>query len=477
VGASAVAVFGALWAFATFVLLPAHMSIALDPASLGLVGGLVVALYMVFIAFGTRAIADSEARLHQASEARYRSIAQNTGELVTGHGRNGAVTFASPAAEKLLGTPAFRLLGHGLFDRVHVADRPAFLTAISETAIKRKAAVIEYRLRREAANADQRSPAEPSFIWVEMRCHPNDSETGEERKSSKPQIVAVTKDISSRKAAELALEAARMQAEQANDAKYRFLATVSHELRTPLNAIIGFSEILANAPAGSANTQYQTGYARLIRDSGEHLLAVVNSILDVSRIESGQFMIRPKPFLIAALIETCVEIMTLDAKQKGIRLSVELAAAIPEIVADERAVRQIVLNLLSNAIKFSGQDGRVVIGGRVERDDFMLTVADSGIGIAEKDLRQLGNPFFQAHASYDRPYEGSGLGLSVVKGLVELHGGRIDIASRMGEGTIATMRLPLDCRRDVTLSRRAVIDGPAKAAIVNESEEKERRRA
>ena len=475
-GAGVLAVFGVFWAIATFGLLPAHLAVALDPVSLGLASGLVVALYMVFIAFGARAIADSEARLWQASDARYRSIAQNTGELITVHGRNGAVTFVSPAAEKLLGTAASRLMGHGLFDRVHVADRPAFLTAISESAIKQKTIAIEYRLRRETPEADQRSSTEPSFIWVEMRCQPDDSETGDARKSSKPHIVAVTKDISGRKAAELALEAVRLQAEQANDAKYRFLATVSHELRTPLNAIIGFSEILASAPAGSVNAQHQTNYARLIRDSGEHLLAVVNSILDVSRIESGQFMIRPRPFSIAALIESCVEIMTLDAGQKGIRLSVELAAILPEIVADERAVRQIVLNLLSNAIKFSGQDGRVIVGGRVERDEFLLSVADSGIGIAEGDLKQLGNPFFQAHASYDRPYEGSGLGLSVVKGLIELHGGRIDIASRLGEGTKVTMRLPLDCRPDAA-GRRAVIDGPVQPAIVNEPEQKVRRRA
>jgi len=473
-GAGAFAVFGAAWAFATFGLLPAHFAVAVDAASLGLAGGLVVAAYTVFITIVARTIADGEARRNQASEARYRSIAQNTSELITSHGRNGTVTFASAAAESLLGTPASRLIGHGLFDHVHVADRPAFLTAISESAIKKKTAAIEYRLRREAAAADQRSSAEPSFIWVETRCHPDESEMDEGRKSSRPRILAVTKDISSRKAAEFALEEARAQAEQANDAKYRFLATVSHELRTPLNAIIGFSEILTNTPAGPVGAQYQTNYAKLIRDSGEHLLAVVNSILDVSRIESGQFMIRPRPVSIASLIESCVEIMMLDAGHKGVRLTAELAAALPEIVADERALRQIVLNLLSNAIKFSAQGGSVVIGGRVERDEFLLTVTDSGIGIAEGDLKQLGNPFFQAHASYDRPYQGSGLGLSVVKGLIELHGGCMDIASRLGEGTQVTLRLPLDCRHDGA-GRQAVVGGP-QPVIVNEPE-KVRRRA
>jgi cell cycle sensor histidine kinase DivJ len=169
-GACAFAAFGASWAFAA-MLLPAHLA-ALDAASPGFIGGLIVAAYTACIAFAARAMTESEARLNHASETRYRSIAQNTGELVTRHGRNGAVTFASPAAEKLLGVPASRLMGHGLFDRIHVTDRPAFLTAISESAIKQKPAVIEYRLRRETAESDQGSQ-EASFIWVETRCQPH----------------------------------------------------------------------------------------------------------------------------------------------------------------------------------------------------------------------------------------------------------------------------------------------------------------
>ncbi len=471
--AGVVSAFGIAWAAAHFWLLPAHLALAPAANAFGLGGGLIVAAYALFVAFGARAITDGETRLHHASEARYRSIAQNTGELVTVHGRNGAVAFASTAAERLLGAPASRLMGHGLFDRVHVADRPAFLTALSESASQKQPALVEYRLRREAAAADER-PQEPSFIWVETLCRPDDSASGGEGKSSRPQIIAVTKDISSRKAAELALEAARTQAEQANDAKYRFLATVSHELRTPLNAIIGFSEILMNAAPTAAGVQYQHDYAKLIRDSGEHLLAVVNSILDVSQIESGQFTIRPKPVSMAALIESSIEIMMLNAGQKGVHLAAEIAHSLPEIVADERALRQIVLNLLSNAIKFTGTGGRVEIGARTEGGELLLVVADSGIGIAEGDLKQLVNPFFQAHASYDRPYEGSGLGLSVVKGLIELHGGRINIASRLGEGTKVTVRLPLDCRREIA-SRGAASENPAKTVIGNELEKVKRR--
>ena len=475
-GASAVAAFGVSSAIATLGLLPAHLAVPVDAALLGLTGGLVVALYMVCIAFGARAIADGEARRHQVSEARYRCIARNTSELITGHGRNGAVTFASSAAESLLGTPASRLMGHGLFDRVHVADRPAFLTAISESMSKKKAAVVEYRLRREEVETDQRSSSEPSFIWVETRCLPDESETGVASKPSKPQIIAVTKDISSRKAAELALEAARTQAEQANDAKYRFLATVSHELRTPLNAIIGFSEILANAPAGSVervvsnqlceiDPRQRRASARRRQQHPGRVADRVRSVHDPAKACFDRFADRGLR-------------RDHDARCRAKRRS-PLGRSRRRPAGDCRGRAGAAADRaesLSNAIKFSGQDGRVVIGGRVDRDEFVLSVADSGIGIAEGDLKQLGNPFFQAHASYDRPYEGSGLGLSVVKGLVELHGGRIDIASRLGEGTKVTMRLPLVCRRDGA-GRPAVIERPAKPAIVNESEEKVRRRA
>src|SRR5262249_7139139 len=163
-----------------------------------------------------------------------------------------------------------------------------------------------YRLRREVDDAR----ASQTFVWVETRCKPDDLPAPS---PARPQIVAATRNISGRKAAEHALAEARGQVEQANEAKHRFLATVSHELRTPLNAIIGFSEILINA-SGTPTANYQHEYAKLIRDSGEHLLAVVNSILDVSRIESAQFTIRPKAFAPRALVESCIEMMALEAQ-------------------------------------------------------------------------------------------------------------------------------------------------------------------
>ncbi len=371
-------------------------------------------------------------------ETRNRVIAENTRELVTSHGRNGAVTFVSPAAEQLLGVSPVQLMGHSFFDRVHVADRPLFLTAIAETAATGQPMTVEYRLLYGPLGNAQHSPKPPSFIWVETHCRAASSEPNGR------QVIAATNDISQRKTNEIAVEQARIETQSAKEAKGRFLATVSHELRTPLNAIIGFSEMLAREDTLAIDADCRRDYVRLIRESGEHLLAVVNGILDASQIESGNFALKTAPLAIGELLENCRDMMALRAEQAGVSLSLELASALPEIVADKRALRQIVLNLLSNAIKFTDRGGKISVAGRVERNEFVLIVTDSGIGIAEENLKCLGNPFFQVHSTHNRPYEGTGLGLSVVKGIVELHGGCIKIESSEGKGTRVSVRLPLE---------------------------------
>jgi cell cycle sensor histidine kinase DivJ len=411
-----------------FNLLPAPVpfpAVMVDPHLFSVVSA---TLYMGMIALGA---GGRDAADPVASE-RNRTIAENVREVVTCHGRNGAVSFVSPAAEKLLNASPSELMSHAFFERVHIADRPVFLTAIAETASKGKPSAIEYRLRRGPLTEGKHALA-PSYIWVETRY-----------RAQGQQVIGVTSDISRRKSDELALEAAQIEAMRANETKSRFLATVSHELRTPLNAIIGFSEMLTREPIAGDDRREE--YARLIRESGEHLLSVVNGILDVAQIDTGHFTISPEGFSLAGLIESCREMMALRAEQAGVSLAVSLAPDLPEIIADERAVRQIAINLLSNAIKFTERGGTIGIDARIENGGFALTVADSGIGISESDLKQIGNPFFQAASSYNRPYEGTGLGLSVVKGLVDLHGGRLRIESRLGEGTRVTVLLPLVCK-------------------------------
>jgi cell cycle sensor histidine kinase DivJ len=358
-------------------------------------------------------------------------------------------------------------MGHNLFERVHVADRPNFLAALIE-ASRGHTTSVEYRLRHGALNASGYGSRD-AFIWVESRCHALESapDSGE--------VVAVTRDVSRRKLDAEALEAARREAERANDAKSRFLATVSHELRTPLNAIIGFSEMLTNHTPNGLDAERRADYARVIRDSGQHLLAVVNGILDVSRIEAGQFELNPETFAVGPLVESCYEMMLLRAEQAGLRFDVELARDLPEAVADPLAVRQVLINLLANAIKFTPRGGTVSLAVKVSGSGLLLSVSDTGIGIADADLAQVGQPFFQARSSYDRPYEGTGLGLSVVKGLVEMHGGSLEITSRVGEGTRALVRLPRVCN---VVPATAKTTAPRSAARVAESEfEKVKRRA
>jgi cell cycle sensor histidine kinase DivJ len=409
-------------------------------------------IYGLGLALSAAAVSRTGEEAHSVGERRYRLLAEHMTDLITRHARNGSVTFVSPAAERLLGVAAPALHGHGLFERVHVADRPAYLSALSLASARGIEASAEFRLRREGGSA------EPSFVWFEMRCRPLVLRPGEEA-----QVVAVLRDVSDRKQTEAAIEAAREEADRANAARGRFLANVSHELRTPLNAINGFSEMLMQEEAMRLDRARRQEYAALIRDSGEHLLNLVNSILDMSKIESGHFELNPEPFDIKGLVAQCLQMVEIKAMQGEVTLTADTAGAPPEVTGDKRAYRQILLNLLSNAVKFTPPGGQVCVTLRRDGSWLSVSVADTGIGIAAADLPRLGSPFFQARSSYDRPYEGTGLGLSVVKGLVELHGGRVEITSVVGKGTRVTARLPVDCE-----SHRGVVEAlpPRPAAPV-----------
>lgn len=374
-----------------------------------------------------------------ARHARDQAVLEAIGDLVAWHDDTGSVTFASQASERLLGVMPRQLLGKGLFDRVQVADRPAYLKALSDAATASLPVTIEMRLharRRDAAGMN----LDPEVIWVEMKAKLIKSSSDEFV------VVSVMRDITQAKRHEEEIEAARADAERASDLKGRFLATVSHELRTPLNAIIGFSEILGSDAMQPLESERRQEYARIIHSSGHHLLDVVNTLLDISKIETGNFDLSPETFSLRELVASSCDLMQLKADEGGIELRRDLPNTLPEVVGDPRACRQIVINLLSNAVKFTPSDGEISVALRRDGRNVVLSVADTGIGIAEADLPRLGDPFFQAKSSYDRPYEGTGLGLSVVRGLVGLHNGRMSIESAPGRGTTVTVTLPLDCR-------------------------------
>ena len=424
-------------------LLPAQAA-GVEPtlAALGIVSA---ALYATGLALGAEALARTSSWLLYAEEDRYDLLARNATDVITRHGRDGSVLFVSPSAAVLFGAPPGALHGHGLFERVHVADRPAYLTALGDTAALAKSLSVEFRARHDGVDEEGRAVIE--FIWVEMRCRPLERAAAAASRQGRCEVVAVLRDASRRKQHEQAVEETRAEAERANARKSRFLATMSHELRTPLNAIIGFSEMLMNEQVIMLDQKRRHEYAALINESGHHLLSVVNGILDMSKIETDNFQITAEPFLPAQVIAGCCELVALRARDAGIRLDNSAGDELPEMIADKRALNQILLNLLSNAIRFSDRGGKVAIGARAEAGTIAFSVEDDGIGISEEDLLRVGEPYFQARASYERRHGGTGLGLSIVKGLVRLHGGELSIRSRLGEGTQVTVRLPLDCER------------------------------
>jgi len=249
-------------------------------------------------------------------------------------------------------------------------------------------------------------------------------------------------DITDRKRVEVDLRRAKDEAELASRSKTEFLANMSHELRTPLNAIIGFSDILTGQIFGPLSDARYVDYARDIRDSGLHLLTLINDVLDIAKVEFGKVELLEETVDIVAVIESCLRLVRERAQTAGIQLEQALPPALPYLLGDGRRLKQILLNLLSNSVKFTPGDGRVTVGASHDADGFRLTVEDTGIGIAADDLETALRPFGQIDSRLARKYQGTGLGLPLARSMAELHGGRLELRSAPGEGTRATLWLP-----------------------------------
>ncbi len=249
----------------------------------------------------------------------------------------------------------------------------------------------------------------------------------------------VTEDV----VAAEALREAKRQAEVASRAKSNFLANMSHELRTPLNAIIGFADIMRSSQLGARNLEQWQSYADDIYRSGEHLLAIINDVLDVAKIESGRGQLVEENFHLAKPVEQALTLVSVQAAQAGVTLCREEDPDLPPVRADAHALLRILLNLLSNGVKFTPPGGRVTV--RLRRESgagINISVIDTGIGISQFDIAKLGQPFAQIDSSYNRKYHGAGLGLALVRSLIELHGGTFHVESVLKQGTTATVRLP-----------------------------------
>ncbi|USQ97581.1 cell cycle histidine kinase PleC [Caulobacter sp. RL271] len=241
-------------------------------------------------------------------------------------------------------------------------------------------------------------------------------------------------------------ETEKVKAEGANRAKSEFLANMSHELRTPLNAINGFSEIMMNEMFGALGDPRYKGYSQDIHSSGQHLLALINDILDMSKIEAGKMNLKFEPMHLEDVAEDAVRLIRNRAEAAGLALSIEFPH-LPEIEADYRAIKQVLLNLLSNAIKFTPRAGSVTIRAEIRRDPFgdmvKVSVIDTGIGIAKEDLARLARPFEQVESQFSKTTQGTGLGLALTKSLIHMHDGGLEMHSQPGEGTTVTFTLPV----------------------------------
>jgi signal transduction histidine kinase len=318
---------------------------------------------------------------------------------------------------------------------VALGDAGSLLAPFERQRIK---AIADARLRGEAPPSlyeMQGVRKDGSRIWLQIH-----SRRVEWNGSAAIQSTVV--DISALKQREAELNAAKELAEVASRTKTEFLANMSHELRTPLTAIIGFSEVLEAEMFGPHTNPSYKQYAADIRDSGAHLLEIINDILDVSKIEAGKVELREEAVAVDKLVEAALTLVRERAEEGGLTLVNKVEAG-PLLMADPRLLKQILVNLLSNAVKFTPMGGKVTVDlGPADNNSFELRVADTGIGILPEDIETVMKPFRQADGTLSRSHEGTGLGLPLAKSLAQLHDGDIALASEPGIGTIASLLLP-----------------------------------
>ena len=321
--------------------------------------------------------------------------------------------------------PALSVLAlseQGLISVVHAPDRPAVSAALAR-ALSGQQVEVQFTPR---IALDRR---------VVMILGPFQHD------ADHPRLIAQAFDGTAQFARELGLETARVEAEAQSAGKTRFLANMSHELRTPLNAVIGFADIMRQKLFGPLPDRY-AGYADAIHQAGGHLLDLINDVLDLSKIEAERYQLVMEAFDARDAVSAAVALVRLQADDKGVDLAAVLPSEPVKVRADARALKQMALNLLSNAVKFTPAGGSVTITLDADGPDLDLVVSDTGVGIAPQDLKRLGRPFEQAGGA-DQKAQGTGLGLSLVRSLTELHGGRMTIDSTLGEGAAVMIRLPV----------------------------------
>ena len=405
---------------------------ALAERAVGL-GGLAVLAWIAAFSFAARGQGKSGSAQGSELAARHAerfSLENQIDAVVLRFNASGELVAASAKANPILGLPPESLLGAGLFERVHVADRVGYLRALDAMRAGAEGQRLELRLRlpRQNGSGTGFRPFAIEFCKTSVAA----------------EWTVILRDNAAVDDLRNELRAAAETAAHCEAANHALIASVSHELRTPLNAILGFSDMLLHDIGGNFTHARRNEYVGLIRQSGEHLLTVVNSTLDLSRLEAQRSELHREAFRFCDAVEMCRAMIAPGAEKKGLTLVIRAARSVGEIHADRQAVQQILINLVANAVKFTPAGGRVTVGASRIGSQLHLWVSDTGIGISEADLPRLGEPFVQVGSNAALGCEGSGLGLSLVKGLVARHGGVLSIESALGEGTTVRISLPVD---------------------------------
>ncbi len=370
-----------------------------------------------------QAARDSEARFSRMLAIAPEAIIATDGDLRVTVFNRGAENVFGYASEEVLGRP-IDLLIPARFHKHHAVHVNTFVNSAEDSRMMSNRSDIFGR-RKDGGEF----PAEASISRLHI---------GEE-----VVLTVILHDVTERREAEAELVAAKEHAEYADRAKSEFLANMSHELRTPLNAIIGFSEMMTHRTFGPLGDRHYDEYSDGILASGDHLLSLINDILDISKIEAGQTEIFDENLVVDVVVRDCQRLIEPRANNAGVRIRNLVDTSLPNLRADGRQVKQMLLNLLSNAVKFTGPSGEIIIAAAVAPDGCLrISVTDSGIGIATEDIPKALSTFGQVDSALDRKFEGTGLGLPLVRSLVELHGGGFELESEVGIGTTATICFP-----------------------------------
>jgi len=401
---------------------PAYLALATATATL-----LILALAVVSVVVDRR-LSEAEQR-EAAMLRRFRALIQNSSDIIVLFDRQGQVVYASPSAARVSGLSLEDIQARR-FEKMMDPDEYAKMTDLLDTLEDRQGASVQGQVR---LTHPQRGPI--CFEIIATNLH-DDPVVGA--------LVMNLRDVTEREAALAEAVAAREQAELASRSKSEFLASMSHELRTPLNAIIGFAELLEGEMLGPLGNERYREYAGDIRGSGQFLLNIINDILDVARIEHGQFELTEEPVEVEELLESCLRLVEARALRSSTSIRIAVDPGLPLLFADPRKLKQVVLNLVSNSVKFAA-GGNVRLSARRAADAGLeIVVVDDGVGIAPEQLERVLQPFVQGDASLARRYEGIGLGLYIARRIVELHGGGLRLESEPGQGTTVTVALPAE---------------------------------